>query len=94
MYHAIACLTVPKLSYLCEHSEVSKRGHCSCAEQERVLDPSLQQTCNRGLWLPVCSSTFKHNSLEIGGALKSGSRLIFHLQIEEVSISENKRNLR
>ena len=26
--------TVPKLSYLSEHSQVSKRGHCTRAEQE------------------------------------------------------------
>ena len=32
---------------------------------QRVLDPSLLQTCNRGLRLPVCRSTFKHNSIQI-----------------------------
>ena len=34
MYHAITCLTVKKLSYLCEHSEVSQARHCTRAGQE------------------------------------------------------------
>ena len=34
MYRAMACLTVPKLSYLGEYSEVSQARHCTRAEQE------------------------------------------------------------
>ena len=30
MYHAMACLTVPKLSYLGEHSEVKARSLHAC----------------------------------------------------------------
>ena len=35
MYHAIGCLTLPKLYIsLGEHSEASKRGHFTRAQQE------------------------------------------------------------
>ena len=33
-YHAISCLTVPKLSYLGEHRKSAKHGHCTRAKQE------------------------------------------------------------
>ena len=37
----------------------------SCRHFQRVLDRSLPQTSNRSLRLPICGSTFKHNSIQI-----------------------------
>ena len=47
---------------------------------QRVLDPSLPRTSNRGLSLPVCGSTFKHNSIQIGGGLKKWILVYFSIQ--------------
>ena len=42
MYHAMACLTVPKLYYLGEHSEVSQAWSLhACAEQECCIMTGL-----------------------------------------------------
>ena len=58
------------------------------------FDRSLPRTSNCGLRLPVCGSTFKQFDLDWRWIKEVDSDLFFHLEIEEISISENKRNLR
>ena len=65
-------------NFFARFSDVMSRGNHWW--HQRVLDPSLPRTSNRGLGLPVCGSTFKHNSIQIGGGLKNLILVYFSIQ--------------